>query len=219
LWYTGVVLKFGDEKSMDATGVAGVTVEPVEVELAITSTIAVKVTAEDELKSMGAVAAALEPIAADTGTLARVLRWVNERYGQKSASLPVLAPNAIGAAGQLSSAPVQQAFDTLADHFAAANPNTEAEKTLVVAFWIQVREGQAEWTGISVNKELKHLGHGVKNITMALEALIQQKPQLAIQTRKTGKSRQARKLYKLTAEGLKRVREMLHSQGTSEEQQ
>jgi hypothetical protein len=60
-----------------------------------------------------------------------------------------------------------------------------------------------------VNKELKNLGEGILNITSALDALKAQKPALALQLKKAGKSRQARKTYKVTVAGLKFVENMI----------
>jgi hypothetical protein len=47
---------------------------------------------------------------------------------------------------------------------------------------------------------------------MALNSLIAKKPQLVIQTRKSGSSQQARKKYKLTNEGLNKVERMLRGE-------
>ena len=57
--------------------------------------------------------------------------------------------------------------------------------------------------------ELKNLGHGVGNVTRAFSALITQRPQPVVQTRKSGSSKQARKRYKLTTVGINRVEEMV----------
>jgi hypothetical protein len=170
---------------------------------------------EAELKSMGDIAKALNALSRDRAALARVLAWVSERYG-------VNLPNRTKQAGQsqdrMKESPSLPAgeFETLADLFSAAKPTTEADKALVIAYGVQVHEKQSEWTGLAINKELKHLGHGVSNITVALDTLISQKPQLALQTKKSGKARQARKLYKLTAEGLKRVRQMVSTESAGD---
>jgi len=56
---------------------------------------------------------------------------------------------------------------------------------------------------------LRHLGYAAGNITSALAQLIGGKPQLAIQTHKSGSSKQARKRYRLTNEGLRAVERLL----------
>ncbi|NKB89197.1 MAG: hypothetical protein GKS06_13350 [Acidobacteria bacterium] len=91
----------------------------------------------------------------------------------------------------------------------AAAPKTQPEKVLVVGYWFQVYGAQDDIDSYSVNRELKHLGHGIPKITRAFNGLIEQRPQLAIQVRKSGKSRQARKKYRITAAGVARVEDML----------
>ncbi len=57
------------------------------------------------------------------------------------------------------------------------------------------------------------MGHGVGNITTALTNAQKHKPALVRQTSKSGKSRQARKTYKLTTAGVKYVREKVGLSG------
>ena len=100
-------------------------------------------------------------------------------------------------------------FEHLGELFAAAKPVTQGEMALVGGYWLQVMQGQPDLSAQAINTELKHLGHGVANITTALDALKEEKPQLIIQLRKNGTSRQARKKYKLTNAGIERVKEIL----------
>ena len=51
------------------------------------------------------------------------------------------------------------------------------------AYWVQVCQGNQGFDGQSVNKELKNLGHGLGNITMALNPPIAQKPRTVLQLR------------------------------------
>lgn len=92
--------------------------------------------------------------------------------------------------------------------FFAANPTGRGEQALVAAYWLQKVEDMADLTGYEVNKLLKELGYPVSNITDAFDQLMSQKPKLAMQTKKTGTSRQARKRYRLTREGERRVESM-----------
>jgi hypothetical protein len=100
-------------------------------------------------------------------------------------------------------------FPDVATLFVAAKPSTGSEKALTVGFWLQECLHREEWEGFAINSELKHLGHGLKNVTDALNALIDHRPQLVVQLRKSGKTKQARKRYKLTAEGVRKVRQMV----------
>ncbi|MEO0774607.1 MAG: hypothetical protein AAFZ04_15670 [Pseudomonadota bacterium] len=103
----------------------------------------------------------------------------------------------------------EQAFDEFAELYAATSPTSHADKALVAGYWLQVCKVEENFSGQAVNNELNHLGHKVPNITNAMSSLNDSKPQLVLQLRKSGKSQQARKTYKLSAEGIKRVKEMI----------
>lgn len=100
-------------------------------------------------------------------------------------------------------------FGTFAELSDAAQPKTQAEKALVGGYWLQVCQGGESFDGFAINRELKNLGEGIANITSALEALKVQKPALALQLKKAGKSRQARKTFKVTVAGIKAVEAMI----------
>jgi hypothetical protein len=102
-----------------------------------------------------------------------------------------------------------QRFSNIAEFYAAANAQSESEKVAVVSYWFQVNESSSDLDSQRINKELKHLGHGVSNVTAAFSSLMSRKPQLVIQTRKSGTSQQARKRYMLTNEGKKFVEGLL----------
>jgi hypothetical protein len=100
-------------------------------------------------------------------------------------------------------------LEDIADLYDAANPKTDAKRALIAGYWLSVGEGKTEFTGQAANTHLKNLGHGVSNITVALSQLKGQKPSLVMQTAKSGKSKQARKKYKLTTAGVSEVKAML----------
>jgi hypothetical protein len=100
-------------------------------------------------------------------------------------------------------------FSTFAELFDAARPETHAHMALVAGYWLQVCQGAESFEGFAANAELKHQGRRVDNITVAVNALKSQNPALVIQLRKAGKSRQARKTYKVTAAGIRAVEEMI----------
>lgn len=101
------------------------------------------------------------------------------------------------------------AYGSLAELSDAAQPKSQSDKALVCGYWLQVCQGAENFDAFSVNKELKNLGEGVPNITSALDTLKAQKPALALQLKKAGKSRQARKTYKITVAGVKAVEAMI----------
>lgn len=102
-------------------------------------------------------------------------------------------------------------FDSLAELHDAAQPSTNAEKALVAGYWLQVCEGGETFDSQSANTALKNLGDGLANITAAIDSLKNQKPALALQLRKSGRTQQARKTYKITTAGIKAVENMISS--------
>jgi hypothetical protein len=164
-----------------------------------------------EVKAMALVDGALTSL--EPGEQERILRWAFARYcpnaipqsrepAKPKQTAQAEEDNADGA-GQESS------YETLAEFMSAANPRTDVERALVVAHWLQEKHGHAQLSAQAINKEMKHLGHGVKNITSALTSLMKEKPQRVVQLKKSGTTQQARKLYKVTEAGKNSVRRML----------
>lgn len=137
----------------------------------------------------------------DRQVAVRIVRYFAERFDVATSSIPpgrqvhAIQPAASEGASAQSSA----------DLFEQAQPQGEMARVLTIAYFVQILSGQPDWDSLTVNNELKHLGYGVSNITKVLDRLIGKKPQLVIQTRKSGSTRQARKRYKLTREGARFV--------------
>jgi hypothetical protein len=163
---------------------------------------------DPELKAMTTVARALEGL--DPEVTARVLRWAGERYG---IPMPTQqrTPNAAGAGDN-----AVGEYPDIASLMDAAAPRFGSDKALVATYWFQVVKGEANVTGQQVNDELKNLGHGLSNVTDSFNTLMNRKPALAQQVQKSGKSRQARKRYRLTEAGIRRVRAMVAGQAAEE---
>ncbi len=157
--------------------------------------------ADEELDAMRAVSNALRAL--DAASARRVLQWAAERFGIEPGTSRAVGLSAHHAANDLTTA------DDLAGFFAEAAPQTGPEKALVVGYYQQIVQGASELDAQALNSELKHLGHGLPNITNSMSLLMNQNPSLVIQTKKMGKEQQARKRYKLTNAGIVRVREML----------
>jgi hypothetical protein len=101
-------------------------------------------------------------------------------------------------------------YQTFAELFDAADPQTASDKALVAGYWLQVCRQADSFDGQSANKELNHLGHKLGNITNAMAALNALRPSLAIQLAKSGSSQQARKKYKITVAGVEAVKVMIN---------
>lgn len=165
-----------------------------------------------EITAIGKVNDALTAL--DTAVQQRVLRWAADKFG---VALRKPSPTRDGSNGEHDDTPGGNAdAGTYADFsslFEAASPATDAERALVAGYWLQVIQSNADWDGFSANKELKNLGHGTDDITNKLKQLMDLKPQLVMQTRKAGTTRQAKKRYKVTGEGIKKVKQMISSAG------
>jgi hypothetical protein len=168
----------------------------------------------DEFEAMKKIEETLAAL--DDGQRTRTLQWVWSRFADgmassKSASFRT-GPSVIGA-----TASGERAYETFAELFDAANPTVERDKALVAAYWVQVCLNQQSFPSQTLNTELKDLGHGVGNITEALTQLKEERPAQILQLKKSGLSKQARKTYKLTQEGIKRVESMTRGNNNQNE--
>jgi hypothetical protein len=149
---------------------------------------------------MSDVAKALSGLEPDA--IRRVLKWATDRYQTR-------VPGQAEGAGAEAAVAERRSFADFPSFFDAANPQSGPDKALVAAYWFQVVKGQEDLDSSALNRELKNLGHPSTNITRDLDALIKRTPRLVIQVRKSGTTKQARKKYKLTREGIRAVERMI----------
>lgn len=164
--------------------------------------------ADLEIAAMGAISSALSPLEPDEQ--ARVLRWAADRFSVRdikteTTSTPVFEGTAVAAPTEATS----RAYSSIDELFEAGVAKTNTQKALLAAYWFQIVQGGGTFQSFTLNAALKNMGQGIPNITDALGSAEAQKPALVMQTGKTGKSRQARKTYKLTTAGVKAVEAML----------
>ncbi len=176
---------------------------------------------DPEIAAMKQIGAALAKLKDENGGRARVLRWAVGKYGSKPSQSPVRTQGqaflSLDVDTETASEPrTWQDFPTM---FNAADPQTDPERALVAGYWFQVVKASDDLHGQQLNDELKHMGHGIGNITDALSSLMERRPQLVMQTRKSGTARQARKKYKLTTEGVRFVEQMLARSSTADSPQ
>jgi hypothetical protein len=157
-----------------------------------------------ELDAMQAILTTLQPL--DAEERMRVLRWAWERLGDGGVG------GTAGARPEPSASEGPQ-FADAAEVVEAAGANNGPERALCVAYYLQQVSGQPSFGGQEINSILKHLGHPLANVTTTLGSLRAQRPALVMQVSKSGRSRQARKTYRLTEAGLERIRQMLGRAG------
>lgn len=166
----------------------------------------------DETEAISAIAKAMQGLEPDEAE--RVLRWAVARYvGDSWSKDPA---NTRGGRDDVPTSGADQVsaaeYARISDLMDAAGPGTGVEHALVGGYWFQIVQGQESFNGQEVNSELKDLGHGVKNITDTFQSLIDRKPPALRQIQKSGKTRQARKLYRLTDVGIKTVEAMIRGE-------
>lgn len=93
--------------------------------------------------------------------------------------------------------------------FLSSSVNTVSSKILLCAAYLQEKLNMDELTSYDINSRLKKLGYGVSNISNSLNTLIKKDPPLVIQTRKIGDSKQAKRRFRVTEEGLRVARSYL----------
>ncbi|HEU4884162.1 MAG TPA: hypothetical protein VFT45_18050, partial [Longimicrobium sp.] len=95
-------------------------------------------------------------------------------------------------------------------------PETMAERGLMGAYTLSRGKADKTVTSQAINAELKRAGIPVPNITRAIESNLRAKPPLMVQKKKMGTTRQARKQYAITPEGVEFVENKLQAGGGGE---
>jgi hypothetical protein len=131
-------------------------------------------------------------------------RWVLRR-AQDTLSPVVTPPPADPTLRENGSTRVPDENVALGDFVASVQPETEYDRVLAVGFYLQSVLDQPDFDSYTITTQLKDLGYQVTNITRVFDDLMKRNPTMAIQTKKTGTSRQARKRYRLTQHGLRYV--------------
>ena len=160
---------------------------------------------DKEIEAMSELVAALEKLSPDARE--RVLRWAFQRYALVVTKPQAGGSHAVEEPGLRTETPHE--FTAFHEVFDAANPQTGPDKALVAGYWFQVAQSEKDLDSFQLNKILKNHGHPSSNITRDLDQLIGRTPLLVIQIRKGGTSRQARKKYRLTSEGMRAVEGMI----------
>ena len=115
---------------------------------------------DPEVAAMAALNSALKGLEPEARK--RVLAWASQRFGNDPTASVMAQPEARPVVGDHADLPAL---------YANAAPETEPERTLVGAYWFQVKMKQPDFDSQSVNTELKQMGHGVSNITRALDEI------------------------------------------------
>ncbi len=100
------------------------------------------------------------------------------------------------------------------DLFAEANVKKVSDKILLMAAYLQERLNFKEISSYDINFRLKRIGHGVQNISSSINGILKRKQReapLMMELKKEGASKQARRKFRVTDDGLKKARSFLKS--------
>ncbi len=164
---------------------------------------------DPEIKAMSEVAKALTGLS-DEGARVRVIKWASEKFGVSGAAKnqELEASDSHEAEDSTGGKPD---FKNFVDLFDQVNPKSDVDKALTGGYWFQEINGKDSWTSYQVNDVLKDIGKGIGNVTRALENAQKKDPALVRQITKSGKSRQARKTYKLTTSGISLIKKCVEA--------
>lgn len=165
-----------------------------------------------ELEAMQAVAKALAGFSPESA--ARILRWASEHFSSTHGQEEPEAANWNQQEPAESARPSNprsliSKFRDAADLISHAGVTTGPDRALLAAYWAQVVDDSDGFDGYTINSMLKNMGYGLSNVTTTLASLMNQKPALVLQVKKSGQSKQARKLYRVTREGENRAERMI----------
>lgn len=173
---------------------------------------------DPELEALNKINDAIKDLPEDAKV--RVVGWLINRYSIRSGQpVPTPAfPKSLSGGDNLDKDviegddPAIVSFGSAAELLSKCNPNTNIERVLVVASYLQAKNPTKDLTGYEINHVLKNIGHKVNSVNHPIGSLMAKKPQLMIQTKKSGNSQQGRKNYRVTDEGMKEVERLLNKQ-------
>ena len=125
---------------------------------------------DSEIEAMSAVASALTDLSPEERHC--VLRWACDRYevGIENRLQRSVRRDADPESGEVNDEKVAAEaprFEHLAELFAAAQPDSDADKALVAGYFLQTIKSQEKWKAADAQKELKDMGTLVKHRQVA----------------------------------------------------
>lgn len=171
---------------------------------------------DPEVEAMGTVSTVFADLQEEARR--RVILWAADRYSITLNAAPSKRAASENGGGEVTSNEDQSGdidHDTdrvwadFAALYYASGATTQREGMLVAAYWVGVIQKENGFTSFDLNKLLKELGHKATDVSKIMDKLCSAKPALILQVRKSGKTRQARKLYRLTREGENAVKQMI----------
>jgi hypothetical protein len=101
-------------------------------------------------------------------------------------------------------------FDSLQEIFLASTVKTTGAKILLASAYLQETENFKELSSYDITSRMKNIGQTLKNASIAVKSLMLKKPPMLIQTGTFGYSKQSRKKFRVTEEGLRIARNYIN---------
>ncbi len=172
-----------------------------------------------DLEALSTIITTLQPF--ETKDQSRILRWVVEKLELNE----TVHAHSKNANIQSNTQPNEdykpttiESYSHVAELLAATHARTDVQRALAVATYLQFHDGLEQLNGRQINAALKDLGHQCSNITDTITALKKKKPALMVQLSKSGSTKQAHKLYKVTHAGKVAVITMIKDALDNEDQ-
>ncbi|MBI4922087.1 MAG: hypothetical protein HY834_10080 [Devosia nanyangense] len=158
----------------------------------------------DSMRQLDLIFGALD----DTARV-RVFYWAASKYGYPTKETNIRGTQESIRGVGINEKSLDGELGDFADFYHSASPSDNAGRALVASYWLSETTKGEPFQSQTLNALLKDLGFQVGNITDALSTCMRAKPSWIVQTRKSGSSKQARKTYKITDAGKRRVVQML----------
>ena len=184
---------------------------------------------DKEINALGSVYETLKGL--NNAQIMRIIEWITSKFSLdkqddfKAGSPEVVSPPPQGSAvkkrrgrkpaktGPVFEAPHPQAaagemkgflkYNTFEDLFFASTAKTITAKILMAAAYLQETKKLKEFGSHDINILMKKIGQDVPNISSSINILLMKKSPLLIQKRRGGTSKQSRRTYEVTEEGLR----------------
>lgn len=102
-----------------------------------------------------------------------------------------------------------KAYDSLDDLFKVTELKRVGHRILLAAAYLQEKKNFTELTSLEINNALKQIDLGVPNITLAINRLVDKVPQVMVVTRKEGSTKQSRRNFQVTEEGVRQAMDFI----------
>ena len=150
------------------------------------------------------------------GERKRIVEWITHRFQlgeEKQTDEIKLQDTTPTTVQQVDVEPIDKQdlkqYKSLADLLEVSTAKKVVDRILVGAAYIQEKKNVEELTSFEINSQLKKAGHGIPNISIGINRVLEKVPQLIAVTQRDGNTKQSRRKFKVTEDGLKKAKSFL----------